>query len=283
MPRTVDSVIQAVMVMAVIVMSPYAMFATKGCPGGSRGDGAPERTGKPPWTQEVAVPEGKVETDARPADRVEEAATSHTTACRLPELEIPRTEGCASNEPYPGCKWQIPDPGAQDPAYAIWRYTTPSNRWGRPALVALALSSAHAYHELHPKEPVTIGDLDAPGDRHKTHAQGVDVDMYLPGRMAAENMGLGRYPDNYKARSASFVRKCRGRVLELAKILAACTQGRVRIYYNDPKVLAPFLEWFGKQGLTTPFEAPMMPHNELHRFHFHVTIPEDLPVMPASS
>jgi hypothetical protein len=23
----------------------------------------------------------------------------------------------------------------------------------------------------------------------------------------------------------------------------------------------------------------MMPHNELHRFHFHVTIPEDLPVL----
>jgi hypothetical protein len=275
MPRTLDSILQATMVMAVIVMSPYAMFATKGC-GGERGQPAPDAAAPEPASVIASADDPEPEPEPGPA-----AARPGGYACEVPAVEIPRSEGCEAHEPYPACKWKIPDPEPGGP-YAIWRYTTSQNRWGRPALVTLALAAAREYASLHPGEPVTLGDLDAPGDRHRTHASGVDVDLYLPGRMARENMGKSRWEDNYAGQSKSYVHKCRDRVLDLAKILAACANGRIRIYYNDPPVIEAFLDWFGKQGLVTPFAAAMEPHNELHLFHFHATIPEDLEVLAAA-
>lgn len=278
MPRTYDSIIQASLVMAVIVMSPYAMFATRGCAGGS---GTDSTTAQPEPRESGGGAATAPEEPAPVPGPTPPAAQGFT--CLVPDVPIPRSGGCEKDEPYPSCRWQIPEPtGAKGP-WAIWRYTKASSRWGRPALVSLALSAAREYSGLHPGEAVTIGDLDAPGVRHKTHRSGVDMDVYLPGRMATENMGKGRYVENYEGRSRSFVHKCRGHVLDLARILTACSSGRIRIYYNDPKLVESFLEWFGEQGLTTPFDAPMKPHSELHRFHFHVTIPEDLPVLPTAS
>ena len=55
----------------------------------------------------------------------------------------------------------------------------------------------------------------------------------------------------------------------------------MRILYNDPAVRRPFNAWWRtREDLTTPFGAPMQGHNELHRFHFHVTVPDDLAVLP---
>jgi hypothetical protein len=137
---------------------------------------------------------------------------------------------------------------------------------------------AARYSGAHGGEKVTVGDLDAPGGRHRTHSNGVDVDLYLPRLMAAQNMGKGRFVDNYAGRSALHVAGCRERVLDLARMLATCSQGRLRIYYNDPPVIEAFLDWFGAEGLASPFGRPIEPHNDLHRFHFHVTIDEDLPL-----
>ena len=262
------------MVIAVIVMSPYAMFASKGCAGESE----PARSDAD--REPAAVVE---EPEPRPAPpEPEPPAAQAGFACTVPDVEIPRSEGCAGGEPYPSCRWKIPDPGPES-GFAIWRNTTDAHRWARASLVSLVLAAADEYARLHPGEPLTIGDLDAPGDRHRTHSSGVDVDLYLPGRMATENKGKGRWVDNYGDRSRSYVDKSRARVLDLAKILARCTGGRIRIFYNDPPVIDSFLSWFAEQGLETPFKAAMAKHNELHLFHFHVTIPEDLEVLPATT
>jgi len=277
MPRTLDSILQATMVMAVIVMSPYAMFATKGC-GGEQETPAPDAGAREPAAPVASEDDPAVEPEHEP-----EPASAHHGgyACEVPPVEIPRSDGCGAGEPYPACRWQVPDPEPGG-AYEIWRYTTAQSRWGRPALVALVLAASREYASRHPGETVTLGDLDATGTRHKTHSSGVDVDLYLPGMMAMENMGKSRWVDNYGGQSRSYVEKCRDRVLDLARILAGCAGGRIRIYYNDPPVIEAFLAWFGEQGLVTPFSAVMEPHNELHLFHFHATIAEDLEVLPAA-
>jgi len=272
MTRTVINLIQAALVMAAIVLSPYAMFAQKGC-----GSGRPEPAA---GGAEVVVASPEEPDASRDDPEPIDEGAGEPSACLVPDVPIQRSAGCDGGG-YPGCRWKLPEAGEAGKLYGTWRYTTESHRWGRPALVALVLATAREYALLHPGETITVGDLDAPGPRHATHASGVDADIYLPGRMAAENTGKGHVEDGYAGRPSSFVDECRGRVLDLARILATCTGGRIRIFYNDPPLESAFLDWFAEQGYETPFEAAMTPHNDLHRFHFHVTIPEDLPVLPA--
>lgn len=198
--------------------------------------------------------------------------------CRQPRVEIERSEGCADGLPYPACRWRLPDP--EGDAYEIWRNTTDDHRWARPGLVSLLLTTAAEYRRRWPDDHVVIGDLDAPGPRHQTHDRGVDVDMYLPASMIARSIGGGRYPDNYEGRSASEVRAMRARVMDLAKILATCADGQIRIYYNDPDLIRPFRAWFDAQGYVSEVGPAMRMHNDLHRFHFHLTIPETTAPLP---
>jgi hypothetical protein len=142
------------------------------------------------------------------------------------------------------------------------------------------LAAAAEYGRRWPGEHVTIGDLDAPGPRHATHRRGQDVDLYLEHAMIARNEGHGSYPDNYADREPSEVRALRARVLDFARILATCARGDVRIYYNDPVVLEAFRGWFDAEGLASSVGEPMEEHNELHRFHFHLTVPLDLEPVP---
>ncbi|HEY8427017.1 MAG TPA: hypothetical protein VIL20_01530, partial [Sandaracinaceae bacterium] len=121
----------------------------------------------------------------------------------------------------------------------------------------------------------------APGPRHQTHDRGVDVDLYLVDAMMTRNEGRGRYVSNYEHRSRSEVRRLREKVLDLARILAVCANGQIRIYYNDPEVVRAFREWFDARGLVSSFGRPMRPHNRLHEFHFHLTVPEGIePLAP---
>ncbi len=94
--------------------------------------------------------------------------------------------------------------------------------------------------------------------------------------MIAANIGGGRYPDNYEGRPAELVALLRARVLDLARILGTCSRGRLRIYYNDPVLVDAFVAWFAERGLVSDVGTPMMLHNALHRFHFHMTVAEDL-------
>lgn len=98
--------------------------------------------------------------------------------------------------------------------------------------------------------------------------------------MIARNLGGRRYPDNYEGRPADEVRLLRARVLDLAKILATCSGGRLRIYYNDPEVVREVQSWFEARGLVSDVGLPMRMHNPLHRFHFHMTVAEDLAPLP---
>ena len=97
-----------------------------------------------------------------------------------------------------------------------------------------------------------------------------------------DNAGGGRYPSNYEGKSPQEIEALRARVIELAKILATCTAGRLRIYYNDEDVQRRFHEWFDGKGYESPFGRPMQTHNRLHDFHFHVTIAEDQELLPAA-
>jgi len=196
--------------------------------------------------------------------------------CVVPRLEVPHDPRCESGEPYPACRWQLPGAAAAADLYVVWRNTTPEHRWGRPSLVALVLATAREYQARWPGEHLTIGDLDAPGPRHQTHDRGVDVDLYLEHAMLDVNDGGHAYVENYVGRSDDEVRGLRERVMDLARILATCARGRLRIYYNDPEIVTPFVAWFAEQGLESDVGPAMMMHNRLHRFHFHVTVPEDL-------
>src|SRR5690606_31812050 len=131
-----------------------------------------------------------------------------------------------------------------------------------------------------PGDHLVVGDLDAPGPRHATHNRGVDVDLYLPDAMMTRNEGRGRYVNNYEQRTTRQVRLLRERVMDLARILAVCANGQIRIYYNDPEIVGPFRAWFESRGLSSSVGRPMQPHNRLHEFHFHMTVPEDLAPLP---
>jgi hypothetical protein len=201
-------------------------------------------------------------------------------ACLQPDLAIVREAACDRGRAYPHCRWLLPSGSESGGLYRIWRSTTPDHRWARPALVSLVLAAAREYQERWPGERLTIGDLDAAGPRHQTHDRGVDVDLYLEHAMIAANIGGGRYPDNYEGKPAAEVALLRARVLDLARILATCSRGRLRIYYNDPEVVDALRSWFDARGLVSDVGPPMVQHNPLHRFHFHMTIAEDLEPLP---
>lgn len=207
------------------------------------------------------------------------APPTHGFTCRVPPIPIPRPRECERGESYPACKWQMPAAPLSDGRYRRWRNTIVEHWWGRPSLVTFILSSLAEYDRLHPDQVVAVGDLDAPGPRHQTHDRGVDVDLYVLGALLTENAGGGRYPSNYDGKTEAEVEALRTRVLDLAKVLAACANGAIRIYYNDDVVLERFHAWYDAQRFAeNSFGRPMQRHNSLHDFHFHVTIPEDLPL-----
>lgn len=226
-----------------------------------------------------------------PGARSAAIATSHLTAgmvepgdrpgpavpvCRPPRARVEASEGCTLGEPYPECRWRMPAPERSGFVHTRWRNTTLEHWWGRPALVSTVLAVARGYADRFGGERLVVGDLDAPGPRHETHDRGVDVDLYLPGVMRTDNDGLARYPSNYRDRPHLLVTMRRARVRVLARLLASCAGGGVRIYYNDPPVEEDFNRWFLRQGFQSPFGEPMQAHNALHEFHFHVTIHEGL-------
>jgi len=201
-------------------------------------------------------------------------------ACRRPAAAIPEEPGCAAGAPYPACRWQLPDEGAEAHGYRVWRNTTPEHRWAQPGLVALVMAVARDHQHRWPGEILTIGDLDAPGPRHQTHDAGHDVDLYLENALMETNIGGGHYLDTYAGRPNRVVRMLRARVLDLAKNLATCGSGQLRIYYNDPEIITPFLAWFGERGLVSSIGPAMVAHNRLHRFHFHMTIADGMAPLP---
>lgn len=207
--------------------------------------------------------------------------SSEAFQCRMPRLDVPHEPACDDGAPYPACRWQLPDAEASGGLYRIWRNTTPEHRWARPGLVSLVLAAAREYAMRWPGEQLTIGDLDAPGPRHQTHDHGVDVDLYLEHAMADRNEAGRPRIDNYHGLSRRAVRLHRARVLDLAKILARCANGRIRIYYADREVVDAFRAWFAGEGLVSDVSAQAMQmHNDLHRFHFHLTVAEDLAPLP---
>lgn len=200
--------------------------------------------------------------------------------CRVPPMPIARPAACAAGAVYPECKWAMPDTEQAGGLYTRWRNTIDEHTWGRPALVGVLLATAYAFKARFPNQELLIGDLDAPGPRHVTHKTGVDTDLYLPNTLMVENLGARRYRPNYQTMSNVNIEHARHRVEALARILAVCTEGRIRIYYNDTTVRDRFHAWFDARGMVTPFGRPMQRHNPLHDFHFHISIAEDTPMPP---
>lgn len=231
-------------------------------------------------TAPARPPDARPPTEKRLPEETAPQAGEEVLPCRRPALAVPKTRACERGRPYPRCRWQIPTGEAARTLYRIWRNTTPEHRWGRPGLVSLLLGVAARYRARYPDDRMSIGDLDAPGPRHQTHRRGVNADLYLEAHMMSRNVGGGRYPDNYAGRSRQKVASMRARVLYLAQSLARCTDGQISIYYNDPEVIERFNAWFQDAGLESPFGPPMRAHNRLHRFHFHITVPDDLPLLP---
>jgi hypothetical protein len=233
------------------------------------------RAGAPPMDAPIPTALADAGSDAPPL-AIAAPRTDHYE-CRLPDLEIAHDPRCETDPSYPACRWQLPDDAAADGLYVVWRNTTPEHRWARPGLVTLVLAAAREYQARWAGEHLTIGDLDAAGPRHQTHDRGVDVDLYLEHAMLDVNAGPHTYVENYAGRTEDDVRGLRDRVMDLARILATCSGGRLRIYYNDPEIVTPFVAWFAEHGFVSDVGPAMMMHNRLHRFHFHMTVPEDLP------
>jgi hypothetical protein len=245
------------------------------------GEEAPEPTAQSE-SPSIATPEPPAEAgdEGEGAPEPAEDAEPAREACRVPAIPIPRPRECVRGRGYPDCKWQMPHATLADGRYRRWRNTIMEHWWGRPALVSFVMAATHRYRERYPDQVLAVGDLDAPGPRHATHDNGVDVDMYLPGAMMVENAGGGRYPSNHEGKSAAAIEETRQRVEGLARALAECANGALRIYYNDDVVLERFLEWYDAQGFPdNPYGRPMQKHNDLHDFHFHISIAEDMPVL----
>lgn len=243
---------------------------------GSASDAGIDATAPEEEPEDAGTPDASWRYDHR--GRLVRAPADERYICRQPAVEIPRSEGCETGQAYPDCRWQLPEPEGEE--HEIWRNTIDAHRWGRPGLVSLILTAAAEYRRRWPGEHLTIGDFDAPGPRHQTHDRGVDVDLYLTDAMIARNDGGGRYRDNYEGRSRRDVNRLRARVMDLAKILAACADGQIRIYYNDPDLIRPFREWFDERGYESEVGRAMRMHNDLHRFHFHLTVPETIEPLP---
>ncbi|MEM6956108.1 MAG: hypothetical protein AAF645_10480 [Myxococcota bacterium] len=211
----------------------------------------------------------------------EESADEDTFQCVVPPIPIPRPRACERGRGYPRCKWQMPHATLSGGRYRRWRNTIMEHWWGRPELVAFVLASMDAFEQRYPDQVVAVGDLDAPGPRHTTHDRGVDVDLYLLGALMTENAGAGSYPGNYEGKSEEEVEELRQRVETMARILAQCSDGKIRIYYNDDVVLERFHAWYDAQGFEpNPFGRPMQRHNRLHEFHFHVSIDDSQRMLP---
>ncbi len=247
-----------------IVSGPPAAAAQTRAQPARRASPASRRDGPTPTTIIIAP-------TARPAD---------VHACTVPGLDVAPSDPCATGAGYPACTWRIPDARDAGAEHGLWRNTADDHRRGRPALVALLLAASVEYARRYPGERVVIGDLDAPGPRHETHENGVDADVYLPNTMEVENLPGNELVENYATLTPLFRLVRQERVETLARALATCSNGRLRILYNDADVRRRFLLWYRDRGFTTPFGAPMRAHNDLHRFHFHVSIPEDLEVLP---
>jgi hypothetical protein len=225
-------------------------------------------------------PTGTVEDGGAEPRAGEPLAWDSEIDCRVPPMPIARPAACAAGAVYPECKWAMPDTDEAGGLYTRWRNTIDEHTWGRPALVGVLLATAYAFKARFPNQELLIGDLDAPGPRHVTHKTGVDNDLYLPNTLLVENLGARRYRPNYRTMSNVNIEHARHRVEALARILAVCTEGRIRIYYNDTTVRDRFHTWFDARGMTTPFGRPMQRHNPLHDFHFHISIGEDTPMPP---
>lgn len=227
----------------------------------------------------MSRPESRTLPIALSSDGYTRALLDDAFACRVPRHPRRASPKCTPSGDLE-CRVRMPHPDEVGHLFARWRSTSTAHQWARPALVHLLLASAAEYAFLYPGERIVIGDLDAKGPRHNSHDRGVDADLYLPGVMEVENAGARQTIENYPGQPPLVVRMLRARVLTLAKILARCTDGKLRIYYNDPDVRTRFLEWFHAHRLDSPFGRPMQAHNDLHRFHFHVTIADDVPILP---
>ena len=152
-----------------------------------------------------------------------------------------------------------------DAQYDRWRNTVDKHTWGSAELVQSTVNAIALFKQWHPEQRVRVGDLDAPGPRHRYHRTGVDVDLYLPGAMRVESKGARRYENNYDDQPPSHIEAMQTRVTDLARALALCTDGKLRIFYNDPIVIERFTTWFNEQGYTPPPKGPMQPHNKTPR------------------
>lgn len=258
--------------------SPEAASMTANAPAPTEDVGEPDAGRLEGTIAELALPPSQAERDEEGAFVAPPAREDY--ACLMPDVSIPEEPGCAAGEPYPACRWQLPEEDAAADLYRIWRNTVPEHRWAQPGLVSLVMAVARDHAHRWPGEILTIGDLDAPGPRHQTHDLGHDVDLYLENALMETNIGGGHYIDTYAGRPSPVVRMLRARVLDLAQNLATCSLGRLRIYYNDPEIIAPFLQWFGERGLVSDVGPAMVEHNRLHRFHFHMTVGDGLRPLP---
>ena len=236
----------------------------------------PDPIADPPAVRDVAANTARV----APGGEIVAAPEREDYECLTPRIEIPREPGCDTGAAYPACRWQVPGARGAGDFFRIWRNTTPEHRWGQPGLTSLVLGAAREYAARWPGEIMTIGDLDAAGVRHQTHDAGHDVDLYLEHAMIDTNIGGGHQIPTYAGVPARIVRLLRAQVMDLARILATCAHGRVRIYYNDPELIPPFLAWFAEHGMVSDVGPAMLEHNRLHRFHFHVTIADGMDPLP---
>ncbi len=125
--------------------------------------------------------------------------------------------------------------------------TPAGSQCGSKTLVDLVYGVAQTWAQSHPNNKLVVGDLNAPG--HLSHRNGIDVDIYTTGRLAADVSG---------DRNAS---------IELGKLFVDSGLIQV-IYFNDTAVQAAVNAYAVSKGLPSSLMQSWPNHDN----HFHVRI-----------
>lgn len=133
--------------------------------------------------------------------------------------------------------------------------STPSyQRYGKPALVMMFQNVAIKWNKMYPDLKLVAGDLNAV-EGHASHKTGVDMDVYVQDRKAADMRGKHRNNASIK------------RTIELGKLFMDTKKIDV-IFYNDPAVINQVNAYAKRNNLPGRMEKS----NATHEFHFHVRI-----------
>lgn len=181
------------------------------------------------------------------ADGYDAKATYVVNGTGVPTAPGSGSAGPAPGEDLGGGYYRMPP--APNNEYIFASNTPDEHRCGSKKLVDILYDIGIKWHQRYPNSRLNIGDLNATG--HKSHKNGIDVDIGTEDRSAAHMSGNAE------------------KSKEMGRLFA--DTGVIKyIFYNDSSVQNDFNNYVQQKGL-----PGRMQHEPGHADHFHVRILED--------